>query len=1593
MDVLENNDQKNLFKAVAAAAREQAQDDERQAFQLFLQSYFADEWQVILPGREPDELAAIALEHWRWGRQRSGKQPLVRVYSDREQNPDNAKSIVELVVNDLAFLIPTVTMAIRDMGCAVHWLLHPIVLAERDDAGVLTVTEQGQPENWLRLEIGLLPDREAEQALEQRITVALRELGVVVDDWAAMRDRALTVAEALEQVADAHAGEAAAFLRWLEDDHFTFLGYRKQHVTVEDQGHASLTPVPPTGLGIMREQLVGSEHDALVAPPWLIDEYARLPQRLIINKSQTRSRLHHPGRMDVVAIKELDEQGSVVASHRFLGLFTSEVYVRSPYEIPLLARKLDYVTQQAQPDPGSYAAKSLKYILETFPRDELFQSDREQLYRTALGVLALRERSTLGVFTRRDRYRRFVSVLVYLPQDQYGIRVRDRMAAVLKQTLQGLDWDCRVTFLLRNQALLHFTVQTEPGAYQIIDESALQAQLQAISMGWQRRLHSELVALVGADEAARIWAQCGNVFPDRYQAAVEPDEAAQDLRALNCLSVDKPLTLRTLPGADPGALVLKLYVREHPVALSDILPKLEFFGLRVIAEEPYEAESAYCPKAWIQVLDLQHEYGATCAERPLSALFEEAFLKVHAAETDSDGLNSLVFSAALPWHKVRLLRALSRYLIQTDIGLSYAFMAQAIPSHPDLAASLLALFETRFEPGLKAGVRKREQQRLHDRISTLLEQVPSLDADRVLRGLLSVIQACVRTNYYQHQDTMQTCISFKLRSEHISELPVPRPLFETFVYSPDMEGIHLRAARVSRGGLRWSDRREDFRTEVLGLMKTQQVKNAITVPAGAKGGFVVKTQPADVSRRDHGIACYQQFIRGLLDLADNRRQGKIVPPANVVCHDEEDSYLVVAADKGTAGLSDVANAEAARYEFWLGDAFASGGRHGYDHKKLAITARGGWESVKRHFAERGHDTQSEPFTVVGIGDMAGDVFGNGMLLSRQIRLVAAFNHMHIFIDPDPDPESSYRERQRLFKKKGSAWTDYDRSLLSSGGAIHERSAKRIELSQAAATALGTTTAPCTPDQLIQAILTAPVDLLWNGGIGTYIKASGQSHAEVGDRANNAVRVNADNLRCTVIGEGGNLGMSQRGRIEYARQGGRVNTDFVDNAGGVGSSDREVNIKIPLNGLLANGELASAERDKLLTRMTRDLVASVLQDNRDQTLLLSLMTRYSAVRVGEQAQLVRYLEHHSNLDRRLESLPDEEELNERRSRGEGMVRPELAVLMAYSKMKLSHELHHAELVTDPFFESLLFDYFPKAVCSEHPEAISQHSLRADIIVTRLTNDFVNHVGFAFPHRPVMDRGQTYAHVAKAYVISSQLLNIPDWKQKISKVDDLPLDLMYELHARLGGLLKRLIWWFLDHDLERLEGTDIEQTLTQYRDGVAALRRVIPGSLQGSYHQRWQQAHANLREQGVPDRLARDTASIPVFKRAFDIVTLTQQHGIQTKRVASLYFALGERLHIPWLLDAVHDLESPQRWQAMARSRLREDVTHLHAGLTGKLLRWTDGKSGNPQRLAEAWLEAGDERVAFALKRLEELHASKGVDFASLSVAVGELRAVL
>ncbi|NJP80701.1 NAD-glutamate dehydrogenase, partial [Streptomyces sp. AA8] len=1377
--------------------------------------------------------------------------------------------------------------------------------------------------------------------------------------------------------------------------------------------------VPGTGLGILRsdphhdeQQRAGGPHSHLPRPA--SPSFNRLPadarakarehKLLVLTKANSRATVHRPSYLDYVGVKKFDADGNVTGERRFLGLFSSAAYTESVRRVPVVRRKVQQVLADAGFTPDSHDGRDLLQILETYPRDELFQIAAEQLRSIATSVLYLQERRRLRLYLRQEEYGRYYSALVYLPRDRYTTGVRLRLIDILKEELGGSSVDFTAWNTESVLSRLHFVVRVEPGATlrELTDADAdrIEARLVEAARSWADGFAETLTAEVGEERAAELLRRYGQAFPEGYKADHSPRSAVSDLGHLEKLTVaggdrDFELSLYEPVGAAPGERRFKIYRTGEPVSLSAVLPVLHRLGVEVVDERPYELRCSDRTTAWI------YDFGLRMPERiegdDARIRFQEAFAAVWTGAAENDNFNNLVLRAGLDWRQAMVLRAYAKYLRQAAWPFSQAYMEDTLSNNVHTTRLLVNLFEARMSPALQRAGNELIDGLLEE-LDGALDQVASLDEDRILRAFLTVIKATLRTNHFQRNadGTPRPYLSLKLDPQAIPELPAPRPAFEIWVYSPRVEGVHLRFGKVARGGLRWSDRREDFRTEILGLVKAQMVKNTVIVPVGAKGGFVGKRLPDPSVDRDawlaEGIASYKTFISGLLDITDNMVGGEVVPPKDVVRHDEDDTYLVVAADKGTATFSDIANEVAQSYGFWLGDAFASGGSAGYDHKGMGITARGAWESVKRHFRELGHNTQTQDFTVVGVGDMSGDVFGNGMLLSEHIRLVAAFDHRHIFIDPTPDAAVSYAERRRLFELPRSSWADYNTELLSQGGGIHPRTAKSIPVNAHVRQALGIEQGitKMTPAELMKAILRAQVDLLWNGGIGTYVKASSESHADVGDKANDAIRVDGQDLRVKVVGEGGNLGLTQLGRIEFASNGGRINTDAIDNSAGVDTSDHEVNIKILLNALVIDGDMTVKQRNKLLAEMTDEVGELVLRNNYAQNVALANAVEQAPSLLHAHQRIMRRLGRDGHLDRALEFLPNDRLIRERLSAGRGLTQPELAVLLAYIKITTAEELLGTGLPDDPYLERLLHAYFPQALRTGFAEQVDAHALRREIITTVLVNDTVNSGGSTFLHRLREETGASLEEIVRAQAAARAIFELGSVWDAVEGLDNVvAADVQTRIRLHSRRLVERGTRWLLNNRPQPLE---LAGTIEFFHDGVAKVWAELPKLLKGADMEWWQSIRDELVDAGVPDELAVRVAGFSSVFPALDVVAVADRAGKEPLDVAEVYYDLGDRLHITQLMDRIIELPRADRWQSMARASIREDLYAAHAALTADILSVGNGSS-TPEQRFQAWEEKNAAILSRARTTLDEIHGSDAFDLANLSVAMRTMRTLL
>ena len=1554
----------------------------------FVRHYLAAISDEVLAARRPAAVAALIARHWQLAAQRSGAESRVTVLPPASNQP---MATVQTVVPDMPFLVDSVSQRVRDSGAGIDWSVHPILRLERDAAGRASATQpasatSGAPESLIHIEFEPLADAAAYGRLETALRDTLSEVRTAVADYEAMRAQLTALQAALNHVPKGarpeEFAEAQAFLGWLEERHFTFLGLTESRASGSGDS-VSLQADAATGLGLLRAGSRLADAGELIAPQEELDKYAGSPRLVVITKGNVRSTVHHSEYLDVISVKRFAADGSLQGTVRIIGLFTAEAYHSRPTEIPIVRSKVAEVFARSGLSEDSHSGKNLREILQTWPRDELFQTGEDELVAATLSVRALRDRHQLKLVMRRDRYGRFYSCLVFVPRERYSRELREIVARELLAAFDGTAVDRNVEFLRGGFTRMHFIVRTPPGTVVDFNNQELETRLTAATRGWREQFREAL-------GDATLVAAYSEAFPLSAQEQLTPIEAATDARILAALAPGWPLSPRLLLDEAGAVVGMKLYRLHQPMPLSEAMPLLENFGLKVANHDPMEVRAASGETGFIQHFVLQPLSVAGLHPDALRAQFEAAFLAVQRGEAENDSLNRLVITAGMSARQVTALRTLATYLVQTALPFGPVYMQGVFAGHPAISRRIVDLFEARFDPALDESKRKDAVIVINQALEDALDKVASLDADRTLRAAVAVVRAGLRSNYFQpgSDGQQKSYVSLKLDPARIPDLPLPRPAFEVWVYSPEVEGVHLRGGKVARGGLRWSDRRQDFRTEVLGLMKAQQVKNTVIVPVGAKGGFVVKQgNPADREAwAKLGIECYKTFLRGLLDITDNRAGDAIVPPRNVVRYDGDDPYLVVAADKGTATFSDIANGISAEYGHWLGDAFASGGSVGYDHKKMGITAKGAWESVKRHFRElpTRKDIQSEDFTVVGIGDMSGDVFGNGMLLSRHIKLLAAFDHRHIFIDPTPDIEASFKERERMFALPRSSWEDYEKALISKGGGIWPRTAKSIELSDEARSALGIEARRLAPNELMNAILKAPVDLLWNGGIGTYIKASTQSHPEVGDRANDGLRVNGKDLRCKVIGEGGNLGATQLGRIEAALGGVRLNTDAIDNAGGVHSSDREVNIKIPLNALMREGKLTREVRDPLLASMTDDIADFVLRDSFVQSMAVSLLEATAVQRLDEHAELIRTLEREGLLNRAVEFLPDEETIKERQRQGRGLTRPELAVLLAYAKMSLYEATLKSDMPDDAFFVRDLLANFPKALVAQYAPELRNHRLKREIIATILSNAVANRMGVSFAHRLAEDHGHDRGDVLKAYATAHEVFAGDQYWRDIEALDgQVPTATQYRLVGMAAGLLKHATGWLV---MAGYAKKPVLASVDRFAAAIRELEAMLPSILPPSYLEDYSRTIDQLTAEKVPDALAKRLAATRVLGASMDITELALEANVTLADAAAVYFATAEHFRLVWLYGAINGLQVQGKWHALARQNLRDDLYHIHHLLAGRILR----HPGSAQERLDAWVAGQSDRISFAEKRIADLGTGGSLDFERLVVAVRELR---
>lgn len=1567
-------------------------------------------------------LHRVLESHLALGNTRAPKTPQIGVTNL------GASTLVQVVTDDMPFLVDSVTGALTAMKLGIERVIHPTFAVRRDNhthelVGINTVRtatplssgdtaalpvlsglvaspdESIGVESWISIELEGQLSEDQQREVRNSLERSLGDVRAAVEDWSAMRDRMRSITEEISWYPFASEIDDLAvstdLLKWLADDNFTFLGYREYQLINED-GVDALRPLPESGLGLLRrvpEQKVQHLTDSG-------RKKARERKTLVITKANSRSTVHRSVYLDYIGIKSFGPDGRVVGERRFIGLFASSAYISSVMNIPLVRDKVKRVLQSSGFARNSHSGKDLLTILETYPRDELFQMSDEELKSTSHRILGLQERRRTSLILRQDVYGRFVSAVIFFPRDRYTTSVRLRVEDELQKAFNGesMDFEARLTESALVRLFYRIRLPRDSQSTRV-DERELEAKIARAVRSWQdgvSQVLAENLPDADAPEASRLWR---DAFPTAYKVNFEVEDALTDIVRFEqlespdngdpILSVYRPESTQEHPTTSTR---VKLYL-DRPQSLTHLLPIFQNFGIEVVDERPYEFKRS--DNTEFHMYDLGVRVPESIDLDSVTGLLESAFVAVSTGLAESDQLNRLVLAHHIEWRDVSMLRAYAKYLRQLGVTNTYGFIAQAFDTNPDVTKSLIALFHALFDPELSETDRTPSVESAREKLADALQHVPTLDADRILRRFVDVIEATQRTNFFQGSSSL----SFKIAPHELEEAPFPRPKHEIWVYAPSVEGTHLRFGDVARGGLRWSDRAEDFRTEVLGLVKAQLVKNAVIVPTGAKGGFFAKKLPNPAVDRqawmEAGKDAYRIFIRSLLDITDNLvtvdGEERVQPPQNVVRRDGDDTYLVVAADKGTASFSDIANAISLEVGHWLGDAFASGGSVGYDHKAMGITARGAWESVKRHFFELGLDTQTEEFTVAGIGDMSGDVFGNGMLRSQTMKLVAAFDHRHIFLDPNPDAAASFAERERLFALPRSSWDDYNRELISAGGGVFARDVKSVPVSAEVreVLGLGDSVQQLSPPELLSAILKAPVDLLYNGGVGTYIKASTETHTQVGDRSNDAIRIDGAEVRARVIGEGGNLGMTQLGRIEAALNGVVLNTDAIDNSAGVDCSDHEVNIKILVDRMVRAGELPESERTEFLMSMTDNVGDMVLENNVAQNVaLLNDKFRLKSWSPSFE-RFLDYLETHADLDRKLEFLPSNQELEARLDEGKTLTSPELAVLLAYSKIQLTKDLADSTLADDPYFQDTLTRYFPDAIGERFGDQVQTHPLRKEIISTVVSNEIINTGGITFAFRALEETGVPAAVVARSHLA---IMDIFDLRGLLDAINSLPagfpLEGWWQLHLTIRRLLDRSVRWFINNVGS---GTDIASDVELFRDKVTELRAILPELLLEQDVARVNAFADTAREWGAPEEVAVRYGQLFEEFPLLEIARLAHQSGKPARLVAEVYFRFYATFDVDSMLDRITTLPREDRWQALARAAMRDDLYSTVIDMTRSSLEGEDAPVDAEVAINE-WLSDHEEQLGRAKQVFEEVNALDHDDMASLSVALRVLRSI-
>ena len=1576
--------------------------NQEKAVSDFTQLYYSATPAQELDSRKIDDLYGATLACWSFI-QSSTSEGKIRAFNPdfEEHGWQSTHTIIEIIHKDIPFLVDSVRMELNRREMAIHFINHAVLPVSRTKKGTLDLKDcfsdnSDRQEAVIYIEVDRHSDDKVLKDLNDQLQLIVDEICLVVDDFETFKNKSTEVVGWIREsdgpVSKKDTAEAAAFIDWMTANHFTFLGC--EDFSVEEKGGKTLVVRDVKSVcGTFRHELHGSDTVIVNDLSESMRDSILNPELVSFTKSGRRSRIHRPAYPDYIVVKHINKDGKVIGGRRFMGLFTSNVYVESPFNIPLIRNKVKHVVNQSGLDLSSHNGKELHHILDMYPRDELFHTDVEQLTTTAIGILNIQERRRTQIFLRKDKLNKFLSCMVYIPRDLYNTELRQKIQNILVAAFAPKDVEFTTFFSESILSRTLFHLKLDPKNVPDFDLARIEKDIQNVARSWQDDLMGALIEGVGEEKGNLYFQQYRNGFGASYREEFTSRTAVVDIQHIASMKNDDDVAMSLYRNvADSGNYFkFKLFNPDKLLPLSDVIPILENLGLRVIGEHPYGVTRIDGKQFWIHDFTLIYTFSDQIDLHESKEQFQDAFRAIWYGKAENDSFNRLLLGAKIGWREVALLRAYARYMKQIRFGFSESYIADTLCKYPALTSFIVKYFQTRFS--LLATIsegREKYLEKMDAQLTEELDNVESINEDRIYRRYHELMKATLRTNFFQKDGgELKRYFSFKLSPRDIEDIPLPKPMFEIFVYSPRVEGVHLRGGKVARGGLRWSDRNEDFRTEVLGLVKAQQVKNSVIVPVGAKGGFVAKKLPEN--DRDaflaEGIECYKIFISALLDVTDNLLEGEVIPPEQVVRHDEDDPYLVVAADKGTATFSDISNAIAIERGFWLGDAFASGGSVGYDHKKMGITAKGAWISVQRHFREQGINVQEEPITAIGIGDMAGDVFGNGMLCSEHIKLVAAFNHMHIFIDPDPqDVKATFAERKRLFELPRSSWSDYDTKLISKGGTLFSRSSKSLDISPEMKTRFAIKEDKMSPNDLITALLKAPVDLIWNGGIGTYVKSSDESHADAGDKANDSLRINGKDLLTKVIGEGGNLGITQRARIEYAlASDGASFTDFIDNAAGVDCSDHEVNIKILLNSLVRAGDMTEKQRNKLLEEMTDEVSTLVLENNYRQTQAIALAYREAKTRIDEYKRLINELESQGKLNRELEYLPSDEQMEERKNQSKGLTRPELSVLISYTKGDLKELLNEPEISENEYLAKAVETAFPSPLAERFPDSLYGHQLRSEIVATQLANEMVNRMGITYVNRMHDSTGADINSIVKAYVAARDVFRMDELWQQIEALDyTVSSEIQEDMMASLMRLVRRASRWFLRN---RRREINLQEEVDRFRDRAEGISANLSNLLAGEGKETWQNHYDRLIEAGVNEELASSIAGSNNMFSALSIIEGAEQTNRSAEDVAATFYQVGCNLDLEWFLEQLNIISVHSHWQALARETYRDDLDWQQRTLTVSIINTLP--EGDIEARMRVWLDKSEPMITRWRKTVLELREGDINDFAIFAVALREL----